>query len=158
MSLFEDEMYVYRDTFFVLFEKANRPTADQIRKTLNGLGNRYETTDERLEKGHLESITVRSPYDFSAMDITYVEGDEVQLQVRELMQEFKVMTLSSDDSKKLAKLSKCDARFDIFHFEQADTAAEDDDQMDPGGLLMVMEKLAHLAHGVGLDPQSLSLM
>jgi hypothetical protein len=151
-------MYVYRDTFFVLFEKKNRPTADQVRTALNGLGKRYETTDERTAKDHLESITVRSPYDFSAMDIAYVEGEEVQLQVRELMQEFKLITLSGDDSKKLSKLSKCDARFDIFHFEQADTAAEDDDQMDPGGLLMVMEKLAHLADGVGLDPQSLSLM
>jgi hypothetical protein len=30
--------------------------------------------------------------------------------------------------------------------------------MDPGGLLLVMEKLAQLTKGIGLDPQSLSLM
>jgi hypothetical protein len=92
------------------------------------------------------------------MDITYVEGTEVQQQVRELLDEFKTMTLAGDEARKLARLAKCDARFDIFHFEQVDSAAEDDDQMDPGGLLLVMEKLAQLTKGIGLDPQSLSLM
>jgi hypothetical protein len=27
VSLFEDDMYVYRDTFFVLFERGHRPAA-----------------------------------------------------------------------------------------------------------------------------------
>lgn len=158
VSLFEDEMYVFRDTFFVLFERKNRPALAQVTAALASLGNRYELVQPIGADDTLESLTIRSPYDFSAMDITYVEGEEVQQQVRELMQEFKVMTLSGDDTKKLSRLSKCDARFDIFHFEQADSAAEDDDQMDPGGLLLVMEKLAHLTQGIGLDPASMSLM
>ena len=158
MSLFEDEMYVYRDTFFVLFDKSNRPHADQIRAALDSLGNRYETVGTRISDDRLESVTVRSPYDFSAMDITFVEGEEVEAQVKELMQEFKAMTLVGDDAQKVARLKNCNARFDIFHFEQVDSAAEDDDQMDPGGLLLVMEKLVEICHGVGLDPQSMSLM
>ncbi|MFN5709957.1 MAG: hypothetical protein ACK56J_11250 [Planctomycetota bacterium] len=163
VSLFEDDMYVYRDTFFVLFERGHRPAASEVRAALASLGKRYELdppkTEERAAgQNSLESFTLRSPYDFSAMDITYVEGAEVQQQVRELIDEFKTMTLAGDEARKLSRLAKCDARFDIFHFEQVDSAAEDDDQMDPGGLLLVMEKLAQLTKGVGLDPQSLSLM
>ncbi len=163
VSLFEDDMYVYRDTFFVLFERANRPTQAQVREALSKLGNRYELVaaangEERSDNSSLGSCTLRSPYDFSAMDITYVEGDEVRQQVRELLDEFKTMTLAGEEARKVSRLAKCDARFDIFHFEQVDSAAEDDDQMDPGGLLLVMEKLAQLTHGVGLDPQSFSLM
>lgn len=166
MSLFEDDMYVYRDTFFVLFERKNRPTTEQVRTALSSLGNRYDlvtaevSSDKPASPGTSspESFTLRSPYDFSAMDITYVEGAEVQQQVKELLEEFKTMTLDGQEARKVALLAKCDARFDIFHFEQVDSAAEDDDQMDPGGLLLVMKKLSELSRGVGLDPQSFSLM
>jgi len=165
VSLFEDDMYVYRDTFFVLFERKNRPTTEQVWAALSSLGSRYELVPQAAEqeKGEdgqatMESFTLRSPYDFSAMDIAYVEGSEVQQQVKELLEEFKSMTLDGAEAKMVALLAKCDARFDIFHFEQVDSAAEDDDQMDPGGLLLVMSKLGQLTHGVGLDPQSFSLM
>jgi hypothetical protein len=159
MSLFEDPRYVYRDTFFVLFREENRPTADQVQRALGELGNRYTISDCRLDNGNLESITVVSPYDFSAMDITYVVGEEVQGQVKELLQQFKAITLMGDDAKKLQQLSKANARFDIFHFERMNQEDDDDDQqLDPGGLLLVLERLAELVKGVGLDPQSLSLM
>ncbi len=158
MSLFEDPRYVYRDTFFVLFQDENRPTADQVKRALGDLGNRYTISDCRLVAENLESITVVSPYDFSAMDITYVAGDEVLGQVKELMQQFKAITLMGDDAKKLQQLSKANARFDIFHFEKLNQDEDDDQQLDPGGLLLVVERLADLVKGVGLDPQSLSLM
>lgn len=158
MSLFEDPRYVYRDTFFVLFRDENRPTAEQVKRTLAELGNRYTISDCRHDAGSLESVTVVSPYDFSAMDITYVAGEEVSGQVKELLQQFKTITLMGDDTKKLQQLSKANARFDIFHFEQLNQEEDDDQQLDPGGLLLVIERLAHLVKGVGLDPQSLSLM
>jgi hypothetical protein len=69
VSLFEDDMYVYRDTFFVLFERKNRPTTEQVRAALSSLGSRYELVPQAAEqeKGEdgqatMESFTLRSPY------------------------------------------------------------------------------------------------
>ena len=47
------------------------------------------------------------------------------------------------------------------HFEEASFVGGDegdDDPLDPGALLLVMECLAKLCRGVGVDPQSGSLM
>lgn len=157
MSLFEDNRYQYRDTYFVFFEKGNRPSLDKIEASLAELGSRYETIKATEQDGEFESLTFVSPYDFSAMDIAVVEGEEVAGQISELMDEFKTMTLTGEDSEKLSTLNNCDSRFDIFHFEQVDGISEDE-FLDPGGLLLVMEKLSELCEGIALDPQSHSLL
>ena len=92
------------------------------------------------------------------MDVTYVEGEEVTEQISEMMNEFKLMTLTGDDRKKLEIFQNCDARFDVFHFEQISEALEEDEILDPGGLLLVMARLAELCGGVSLDPQSQTLL
>ena len=157
MSLFEDNKYQYRDTFFVFFQKQNRPSLDKIEATLAELGSRYQTMKKSENDGEFESLTFASPYDFSAMDIVVVEGEEVETQINELLEEFKTMTLTGEDAKKLSSLGSCNARFDIFHFEQLD-GQTDDEFLDPGGLLLVMQKLSELSEGVALDPQSHSLL
>lgn len=157
MSLFEDNRYQYRDTFFVFFQKENRPGLDKIEATLAELGSRYETMKRSEKDGEFEALTFASPYDFSAMDIVVVEGEEVRTQINEMMDEFKRMTLTTDDSKKIELLNNCTARFDIFHFEQTDGQTEDE-FLDPGGLLLVMQKLSELSDGIALDPQSHSLL
>jgi len=155
VSLFEDNKYQYRDTFFVFFNSQNRPDIEKIESTLAELGTRYKTIQRKESDGAFESLTFVSPYDFSAMDIVVVEGEEVTNQIADLMDEFKRMTLTGDESSKLSNLEGCDARFDIFHFEQVEGGSED---LDPGGLLLVMEKLSELCEGIALDPQSHSLM
>lgn len=157
MSLFEDSRYQYRDTYFVFFQKENRPSLDKIEATLAELGSRYQTMKKSEKDGEFESLTFASPYDFSAMDIAVVEGEEVQAQIHELMEDFKTVTLTGDDAQKLGLLSSCDARFDIFHFEKMEGQTEDE-VLDPGGLLLVMQKLSELSDGVALDPQSQSLL
>ena len=157
LGLFGDSRYEYRDTFFVLFQKENRPSSDKIQACLAELGPKYETLDLKATDGELESITVRSPHDRSAMDITYVVGEEVQNQVTEIQSEFRTMTLAGDDVKKLKLINECDARFDIYHFEQCEAGAVDE-MLDPGGLLIVLGTIAQLCDGVGLDPQSQALM
>ena len=68
-------------------------------------------------------------------------------------------TLSGDDRTKLEKFKKCDCRFDLFHFEKQVNGNQDPDAfIDPGGLLIVLEKLRSLCDGVGLDPQSQMLL
>ena len=157
MSLFEDNKYQYHDTFFVFFSKENRPSADKIQACVAELGSKYESLNVHDVDGDFESISVLSPHDCSAMDIAYVQGEEVTGQIEDLMEEFQSITLMGDDSKKLVKVQNCDARFDIFHFEQI-SVTSGEEILDPGGLLLVMEKLTELVEGVGLDPQSQSLM
>lgn len=156
VGLFGDSRYEYRDTFFVLFKKENRPSSDKIQACLAELGPKYETLDLKATDGELESITVRSPNDRSAMDITFVQGEEVTAQIQEILTEFRTITLAGDDVQKLQKLGRCDARFDIYHFEQCGNT--DEEMLDPGGLLIVLETIAQLCDGVGLDPQSQALM
>ena len=156
MSLFEDSSYEYRDTFFVHFQIENRPSADGIKETIASLGSKYELSKLVEDDGKFVSATVKSPQDNSAMDISMVQGEEVLEQISELMIEFKTITLIGDDQAKLSVLSDCNARFDIYHFEQ--TTGGEEEMLDPGGLVLVIEKLAQLAKGVGLDPQSNSLL
>ena len=88
MSLFKDGQFVYRDTFFVYFQQSDRPTAEQVQAVLAELGDKYECGELRQSDGKFESISVRSPQDYSAMDITFVAGDEVREQVKDMMNEF----------------------------------------------------------------------
>ena len=150
MSLFEDSRYQYRDTFFVFFDRQKRPTTEQIVAALESMGDRYQIANVHQTDSGFESLSVISPYDCSAMDIVYEEGDEVMLQVQDLMDEFRSITLSADDAAKLGRVQSANARFDIYE--------SGDDLLDPGGLLIVMQKLGELVDGVGLDPQSQSLL
>lgn len=136
---------------------ANRPSAARLRECIDGLNEHHEIVDLIEQGGEFVSATIRSPHDSSAMDIIYVEGEEVREQVSDLMSEFKTMTLTGDDLKKLPRLQNCDARFDVFLFEQS-MAPGDEGMLDPGGLLLVMEQLAEMCDGVGIDPQSKTLL
>lgn len=157
MSLFEDERYQYCDTFFVFFEEGNRPTAKQVITVLESGGEKCELSDSKEQDGKFEAITVRSPHDSSAMDITVVVGDEVREQVEELVSEFRNMSLDGDDYKRLMKIDKATARLDVYHFERKSDSPEDE-VLDPGGLFLVIDKLNALCDGVGHDPQSKTLI
>ncbi len=158
MSLFEDPNYQYHETYFLLFKKDDCPEVDALCATLGELGPKYETVDVKTSDGAFEALTVRSPYDFSAMDIIYSEGEDVTTQVDELMDELRTTTLTGDDHQKMLKLDGVNARFEIFHFEQIAGKKNDDESLDPGGLLLVLDKLADLCNGVGVDPASNTLM
>ena len=159
MSLFEDSRFVYRDTFFVFFQQKNRPSLKSVESMLAGLGDKYESSNARESAGKFDSITVHSPQDYSAMDITYIDGEEVRDQIQDLKTEFRTMTLTGDDHQKIADLEKCDGRLDVFHFaELSNEEVDEDEVLDPGGLLLVLERLARLSNGVSYDPQSQSLL
>lgn len=157
MSLFEDNQFEYRDTFFVFTNRENRPSRQQVESCLADLGSRYEISEVKGDDNIFECLTIKSPYDYSAMDVAYTEGDEVTSQVKELIEEFRTVTLLGDDQQKLLRMANFDARFDVYHFEQI-TDAPEDNILDPGGLLMVMSKLVELCDGIGLDPQSQALI
>jgi hypothetical protein len=158
MSLFEDNRYMYRDTFFVFFQHRNRPTSDSIEQALKKMGDKYQAKNFREVDGKFESVTIYSPQDYSAMDIVCVEGDDVREQTREILAEFQSMTLTGEDRTKLKQLSGADCRYDVFHFGQVtDSNDDEDDFLDPGGLMAVMDRLSEISQGVSYDPQSQTL-
>jgi hypothetical protein len=161
MSLFADSRYQWRETYFVLFEKKHRPKAADVKHALEELGPRLTVTHLHATKdGLLESMTVLSHADAAGMDVTFVTGDEVKEQLAELKEEWQTRKLDPQEKLRLAKLLHADARYDIFHFEEVtDIPSEDDDgPLDPGTLLLVLTRLAHLCHGQSLDPQSGELL
>jgi hypothetical protein len=160
MSLFENNEYRWRETYFVLFERSNRPSCADIRAVLSDLGDRYEIGElAESEGGEFESLTLYSPMDSSAMDILLVEGEDVTDQIHELLHEWKGTALSEHEKKSINRLKQCELRLDVLHFERIVDDGEDEDEvLDPGGLLIVLEKLGKLVHGIAIDPQSGAMM
>jgi len=160
MTMFETDRFHWRETYFVLFRSAKRPALAKVEATLRKLGNHFQLSDAQAdENGLFESLTLLSPDDFAALDISYLEGEDVEEQVAALADE--VGAGEGTDPSKLTLLPKCNARFDIMHFEQlVENSDEDepDEMLDPSTLLIVLEALAELTDGVGIDPQSGSLM
>ena len=147
MSLFGDDRFQWRETYFVLFRERDRPAAATAVDALSGGDGRFLVTDVRADRnGRLESLTLTSPDDFAAMDISYVSGEEVTEQVAELAHEMSETAATPDELEKLKRLAKCDARFDIFHFEQRtnDGDSDEDEFLDPAALLIVMDRLARV--------------
>ena len=159
MSLFEDPQFEYTDTFFVFFKRENLPVAALVESSIDSLGDRYQPKNLALKEGAFESMTVLSPLDYSAVDIVLDLNTEVATQIDEIQNEFRALTLSGDDRSRLEDLKDCDARFDLFHFEKLVSGNNDPDAfIDPGGLLIVLEKLRDMCSGVGVDPQSQMLL
>ncbi|MEX0678192.1 MAG: hypothetical protein WD063_14005 [Pirellulales bacterium] len=162
MSTFEREEYKWRETYFVLFDSSNRPTLKKVERMLHNLSDRFQLSNARAdEDGRFESITVMSPDDYAALDVSYMSGEEVVEQTAVLEQELKGSLADEDERAKLRRLKKFDARFDLLHFEQT-TGGEPEDELDemldPSMLLIVLDAVVELTGGVGVDPQSGTLL
>jgi len=159
MSLFENDLYQWRETYFVVFEESRRPTAEAMKKKLLSLGDRYELENfSATEAGEFESVTIFSPTDFAAMDITYTSGEDVAESIAVIQEQLLDAPLTKEEKAKLRRLPDCNARLDIYHFEQATSGEDEDEILDPGALLIVLEQVATLCRGIGVDPQSGELM
>ncbi len=155
MSMFENSQYQWRETYFVLFPAQRRPKLKEVQKAISKLHQHLTLTNLSAdEKGRLESLTILAPDDFAALDISYLAGEEVREQVAELAKEVEPSCCCQDEKERLEELRKCDARLDIFHFEQmADLDSEDDGMFDPSALLVILDTLAELTDGISVDPQ-----
>jgi hypothetical protein len=162
MSTFERQEYKWRETYFVLFDSCQRPTLKRVEAVLRDLSDRFVLSNPQAdEDGRFESITVMSPDDYAALDISYEVGEEVKEQGTAFHQELKAGVCDTEERAKLARLLKCDARFDLLHFEEkSDDEPEDelDEILDPSALLIVLDALVELTDGVGVDPQSGTLL
>lgn len=157
MSTFERDDYKWRETYFVLFDDSRRPTLKAVERAIRELNARFELSGGTADdEGRFESVTVLSPDDYAALDISYMVGEEVREAGAAFYEEMREGATDSEEAAKIERLLTLDARFDLLHFEQV-TASSDDDPdelLDPSTLLVVLETLVDLTHGVGVDPQS----
>lgn len=158
MSTFENKNYRWRETYFVLFDARKRPKLTAVEKALSELNNRYELVNPQADKkGHIETLTVISADDYAAMDICYIEGDEVLEQAPDLVKDLKKSAEDAFPNFPLSNILTYDGRFDVLHFERLDQEIDEeeaDEMLDPSALLIVLETLSRLTNGVAVDPQS----
>lgn len=154
-----DDRYEWRETYFVLFPSRKRPLLSAVEIAVSKVGAHLRLSGQEADdEGRIEAINVQSPGDHSALEIDYHSGEEVALQVQELTEQLRSDRAERD---KLAKLKSCDARFEIMHFEMmSDDISDDadDEVFDPSALLVVLDALVELTDGVGVDPQSGTLL
>ena len=148
--------FEWRETYFILFKANNRPTLTQVEHAIGSLSDRLQLQNLRAnDEGHFESLMVRSPDDYAAIEISYEASEAVIEQGTELAKQLR----SEVNQEELAKLVSSDARLDLMHFEQmVEGAIVDDDEMgdmlDPSSLLMIVDALVDLTEGVAVDPAS----
>jgi hypothetical protein len=158
MSMFENDQYCWRETYFVLFSAERRPQLEALKHHLEKLGNHFTLTNLTAdESGRVESLTVLAPDDFAALDVCYVEGDEVVEQAVALAEELETTDDSDDARARRQRIRRLDARFDVLHFEQVvdfEDEEEAEGMLDPTALLVVLDALAKLTDGIPIDPQA----
>jgi hypothetical protein len=158
MSTFEDSRYRWRETYFVLFDARRRPTLKRTADALKSLNKRFQLSNSNDDgRGRIDSLTLISPDDFAALDICYTEGEEVLEQTAALVEDLKKLKVEPPRSITWEQLRGYDGRFDVLHFEQVvEESDEDADEeiLDPGALLLVLDALAKLTGGVAIDPQA----
>ena len=147
--------FEWRETYFILFKANNRPTLTQVEHEIGSLSDRLQLQNLRAnDEGRFESLMVRSPDDYAAIEISYETGEAVIEQGTELAKQLR----SEASQEQLAKLVSSDARLDLMHFEQMVEGAVIDDEMgdmlDPSSLLMIVDALVGLTEGVAVDPAS----
>lgn len=158
-----DDQLEWRDTYFILFQRAGRPTLTQVEAAIVDATRRV--TLENLEAdddGMFESVLVQAPDDNAALEISYETGEAVIEQTAELAKQLK-RDLESDQ---LAQLLRCDARLDVMLFERLlpDGYSPDEEEdwevgaLDPASMLNVVEALAKLTGGLPIDPASGAVM
>jgi len=122
MTLFEDNRYDWRETYFVYFESSHRPKLSEIRRALKTYAPLFYILDSKAEAdGNLVAITIASYENHAALEIVYREGKDVLTEVQQLVRSLQ-KDATTEERAKLQKIAQCKTRFDVHHFEQtADT-------------------------------------
>jgi hypothetical protein len=159
MSLFDNDLYQWRETYFVYFRQKDRPTLGRIEACLKKSGQRLRHEGERAdEDDQFESITLFAPDSNSAMDVACVADGDVAEACESLIGEIN-SEAGLEDPEGLAKLDGCDGRLEVMHFEEMveypDLGEDEMEEMlEPTALLGVLGALAESCNGVAVDPQT----
>lgn len=155
-----DETLAWRETYFVLFQRNERPTLTQVEAAINDASKRLKIENLQAdEDGMFRSLLIQAPQDNAALEISFEAGEAVIEQSTELAQALK----NQLDGDQLGQLLRADARLDIMHFERVQDSMDfgdgDPDELmmealDPATLITVVEALAKLTGGLPIDPAS----
>lgn len=158
-----DEQLEWRDTYFILFQSADRPTLTQVEAAITDATRHVSLENlEADEDGLFESVLVQAPDDNAALEISYERGEAVVEQTTALAKQLK-KELKPDE---LARLLRCDARLDVMLFErvaEAGFGGDGDEEwevgaLDPASMLNVVTALSKLTDGLPIDPASGAVM
>jgi len=118
MTLFEDDRYDWRETYFVYFESSLRPKLSEIRRALKTYAPFFNILNSKVETdGSLVGMTIASYENHAALEIVYREGKDVLTEIQHLVRTLK-KDATAEELSKLHKIVQCKTRFDVHHFEQ----------------------------------------
>ena len=118
MTLFDDNRYDWRETYFVYFESSRRPKLPEIRQALKTHAPFLNILDSKSDVNeNLVAMTIASYEDHAALEITYREGGDVLAEAKHLYHTLK-KGASRKELSQLKKIVQWQTRFDIHHFEQ----------------------------------------
>ena len=164
MSLFDNPEYRWRETYLLFHKRQQRPSVDKIRQAIESIRGSYRIEQIRgTTEGVFESATVFAEEAFAAIDMSYIEDEQIAEQILEIQQEMREVLEDPEDLAKLDSLGENDARIDLLHFERLTGGFSDDEEdlnscFDPSALLAVAEKWTLLTGGVCLDPASATIL
>jgi hypothetical protein len=175
MSNNKSDELLWRETYFILFSHARRPTLSQVEDALLQAGGRLHLENLAADDdGLFASLLVESPEDHAAVEVSYEIGDAVI----EQNLEWAIGLKGQLSDEQLRQIMEADARLNVAHFERktagksATTPREESgpfsfeeayfdeeeegplDMLDPTCLLTVVDTLATLTEGLTFDPAS----
>lgn len=156
----DSDQYQWRETYFIWFEALRRPQLSEAEDVVRRLRGHFELDSGEADgEGLISALTVRSREDHAALEIECAAGADVLTEGATMAAE--LSPGDGVDADKLARLKRCDARFEVMHFEEVSdgSSGEDpDDMFDPSALLVVLEALVRLTDGICVDPQAGAIM
>ena len=118
MTLFDDNRYDWRETYFIYFDSAHRPKLPEIRRALQTYAPLFYILGSQTEPDeNLVEMTIASYENHAALEITYREGKEILAEARHLARSLE-KEASEEERAQLQKIVRCRSRFDVHHFEQ----------------------------------------
>ena len=118
MTLFEDDRYDWRETYFVCFESVHRPKLPEVRRALKIYAPLFTILESKAEPdGGLVKMTLASYENHAALEIVYREGKEVLNEIQHLVRSW-TKEASAEERATLQRIIQWKTRFDVHHFEQ----------------------------------------
>ncbi len=160
MALENNDRFRWRETYQVHFDLGQRPKAARLLHAIAARDGRLRWVHVDADEGGLfRSATILAPDAYAALEIRFSAGESVLEQAARLADAVDGAQATSGESKR-ARLSVCDARLDVLHYEEivAADGAENDSMLNPSALLGVLRALTRLTQGIAVDAQNQAFM
>ena len=152
-----------RDVFRAVRFLRNVPRLKNVERVLRDLSDRFELSNARAdEDGRFESITIMSPDDYAALDISFESGEEVLEQGAALDAGDEILGRRRRGAGQAGPAAQVRRPLRPVALRAGDRrragGRRADEMLDPSALLIVLDALVELTGGVGVDPQSGTLL